>query len=218
MYKLLLTSQGIVPEIRKYFLSILNRKPEENNVAFITTAAYGETENPHWLQNDRQSLYDCGIKNIEEVDLKGKNRNDLERILANKDIVFVSGGNSFYLLYWIRKSGFHKAVINFLERGGLYVGVSAGSYVACPTIEQSMWKHQDRNKIGITDLDALNLVPFLITAHFEEKYRGIVESAAKRTRYPIVALNDKQAVLMEGNRVKIVGEGKKEFWNGFKEI
>lgn len=216
-YKLLLTSQGIVPEIRKHFLSLLSKKPEENNVALITTAAYGQTENPHWLQVDRQSLYDCGIKNIEDLDLKDKNQSDLERILANKDIVFVTGGNTFYLLHWIRKSGFHKTIIDFLERGGLYVGVSAGSYVACPTIEQATWKHQDQNKIGITDLTALNLVPFLITAHFEEKYRSIVESAAKRTQYPIVALNDKQAVLAKGKIVKIIGEGKKEFWNGFKE-
>jgi dipeptidase E len=216
-YKLLLTSQGIVPEIREYFLSILSKKPEENNVALITTAAYGETENPHWLQNDRQSLYDCGIKNVEDLDLKGKNKGDLERTLANKDIVFVSGGNTFYLLHWIRKSGFHESIINFLEKGGLYVGASAGSYVACPAIEQASWKRQDRNKVGITNLAALNLVPFMITAHFEEKYRSIVESAAKRTQYPIVALNDKQAVLVDRNGVKIVGEGRKEFWNGFKE-
>lgn len=216
-YVLLLTSQGIVPEIRKYFLSVLSKKPEENNVALITTAAYGETEDPHWLQNDRQSLYDCGIRNIEDLDLKGKNQSDLEKILANKDIIFVSGGNTFYLLYWMRKSGFHEIITTFLERGGLYVGASAGSYVACPTIEQATWKHQDRNKIGITDLTALNLVPFLITAHFEEKYRRIIESAAKRTQYPIVALNDKQAVLVDRSRVKVIGEGRKEFWNEFKE-
>ena len=47
-YKLLLTSAGIVPEIRKEFLSLLpQKKPEKNKVAFITTAAYGETKDPH---------------------------------------------------------------------------------------------------------------------------------------------------------------------------
>jgi dipeptidase E len=216
-YKLLLTSHGIVPEIREYFLSLLSKKPEENNAVLITTAAYGESENPHWLERDRQSLYDCGIKNIEDLDLKEKSQGDLEKTLANKDVIFVSGGNSFYLLHWIRKSGFDKAVIDFLERGGLYVGASAGSYVACPTIEQAMWKRQDRNKVNITDLTALNLVPFLITAHFEEKYRDVIESATKRTQYPIVALTDKQAILIEKSGVKIVGEGRKEFWNRFKE-
>lgn len=51
----------------------------------------------------------------------------------------------------------------------------------------------------------------------EEKYRVIINASAKKTRYPIVALSDKQAVLVEGAKVQIIGEGKKEFWNGFRE-
>ncbi|MEK6901418.1 MAG: Type 1 glutamine amidotransferase-like domain-containing protein, partial [Nanoarchaeota archaeon] len=132
---LLLTSAGIVQEVKDYFLSLLPKKPAENKVAFVTTAAYGETKNPTWMEKDRQLLYSCGIKHIEDLDLKDKTRDDLERILADKDIVFVNGGNTFYLLYWTRKSGFDKVLLSFLKRGGLYVGVSAGSYIACPTIE-----------------------------------------------------------------------------------
>ncbi len=132
-------------------------------------------------------------------------------------IIYVNGGNTFYLLYWVRKSGFDQVLPSFLERGGLYLGVSAGSYIACPTIEQATWKHQDRNRIKITDFTALNLVPFLITAHFEEKYRPIVDLAAKTTKYPILALNNTQAVLVKRKSITIVGKGKKEFWNGFKE-
>lgn len=215
---LLLTSAGIVPEIRDYFLPILpKKKPEDNKVAFITTAAYGESKNPTWMEKDRQSLYDCGIKHIEDLDLKDKTLKELEQILSDKNIIFVNGGNTFYLLKWVRESGFDRVLPHFLRRGGLYVGVSAGSYIACPTIEQATWKHQDRNRVGITDFTALGLVPFLITAHFEEKYLAVVDSVAKRTKYPIVALSDKQAVLVQGKRVKVIGDGKREYWNGFEE-
>ena len=214
---LLLTSGGIVPEVREHFLSILPKKPEENKVAFVTTAAYGESKNPTWMEKDRQLLYGCGIKHIEDLDLKDKTQDDLERILADKDIVFVNGGNTFYLLHWVRRSGFDKVLSHFLLRGGLYVGVSAGSYIVCPTIEQATWKHQDRNRVGMIDFTALNLVPFLITAHFEEKYRTIVEQAAKMTDYPIVALTDRQAIVVHGKKVQIIGEGKREYWNGFEE-
>ncbi len=214
---LLLTSGGIVPEVRDYFLPLLPKKPEENKVAFVTTAAYGETKNPTWMEKDRQLLYGCGIKHIEDLDLKDKTQVDLERILADKDIIFVNGGNTFYLLKWVRESSFDKVLSRFLARGGLYVGVSAGSYIACPTIEQATWKHQDRNRVGITDFTALKLVPFLITTHFEEKYKAIVEQAAKKTDYPIVALTDQQAIVVRGKKVQIIGKGKKEYWNGFKE-
>ena len=215
---LLLTSAGIVPEIREYFLSILPKsKPEENRVAFVTTAAYGESKNPAWMEKDRQSLYNCGIKQIEDVDFKDKTQKDLKKILSDKDIIFVNGGNTFYLLKWVRESGFDKLLSGFLRRGGLYVGVSAGSYIACPTIEAAMWKHQDRNRVGITDFTALNVVPFLITAHFEKKYRSIVAEVAKTTKYPIVALTDQQAVLVKGKTIKLLGTPEKNYWNGFQE-
>lgn len=215
---LLLTSAGIVSEIRDYFISVLpKKKPEKNRVAFVTTAAYGESKNPTWMEKDRQLLRDCGIKDIEDLDFKDKTQKDLERMLSDKDIIFVNGGNTFYLLKWVRESGFDKLLSGFLRRGGLYIGVSAGSYIACPTIEAATWKHQDRNRVGITDFAALGLVPFLITAHFEEKYRAIVDQAAKGTKYPIVALSDKQAVLVRDGKIKVIGEGKREYWNGFEE-
>ena len=215
---LLLTSAGIVPEVRDYFISVLSKKKhEENRVAFVTTAAYGESKNPAWMEKDRQLLRECGIKHIEDLDLKDKTKKDLERILSDKDIIFVNGGNTFYLLKWVRESGFGKVLPHFLKRGGLYVGVSAGSYIACPTIEAATWKHQDRNRVGITDFTALNFVSFLITAHFEEKYRTIVDQVTKSTKYPIVALSDTQAVLVQEDKIKVVGVGKREYWNGFKE-
>ena len=97
------------------------------------------------------------------------------------------------------------------------MGVSAGSYLVCPTIEQATWKRADRNRWGVTDFKALNLIHFLIVAHFEEKYRVIVDVAAKRTKYPIVALSDKQAIVVDGKNIKVIGVGRKEYWNWFKE-
>ncbi|MBI5390925.1 Type 1 glutamine amidotransferase-like domain-containing protein [Candidatus Woesearchaeota archaeon] len=212
---LLLTSAGIVPEVRDSFISLLPKKLSEITVAFVTTAAYGETKNPAWLEKDRQLLYGCGIQHIEDLDLKDKTPAALEMILSKKDVLFVNGGNTFYLLHWVRKSGFGRVLSHFLKRGGIYVGVSAGSYIACPTIEAATWKHQDRNRVGMTDFTALHLVPFLITAHFEEKYRVIINQATQKTDHPIVALTDRQAIMVHGKEAHLIGTGKLECWNGF---
>jgi dipeptidase E len=215
--KLLLTSEGIQPEIRDVFLDCLNKTPNKNKVSFITTAAYGENVNPAWLDIDRKLLEDCGIEDIEEFDLKNKTQKEIGSKLSDKDIIFVNGGNTFYLLYWVKKSGFNQLLPKLLDEGKLYVGVSAGSYIACPTIEAATWKHGDKNKIGLEDLTGLNLVPFLITPHFEEKYRTIIETSAKTTKYPIVALYNTQAVLVEDSLYRVVGKGRREFFNGFKD-
>lgn len=214
---MLLTSEGIQPEIKDTFLNCLNKPPNRNRVSFITTAAYGEDEDPVWLDIDRKLLQDCGIKDIDEFDLKDKVQEEVNSELSDKDIIFVNGGNTFYLLYWVKKSGFNKLLPQLLEEGNLYVGVSAGSYIVCPTIETATWKPADRNKVGLKDLTGLNLVPFLITAHFEEKYRPVVEKSAKTTEYPIVALYNTQAVLVEDSIYRVVGKGRREFFNGFEE-
>lgn len=216
--RLFLTSQGIPKKLKKTFLSFLSKKPQDNSVSFITTAAYGDYKNPTWLNIYKNQLRNYGIQKIEELDLKDKTQKELEKILSNKDIIFVNGGNPFYLLYWVKKSGFHKIIKRLLNKDKLYIGISAGSYICCPTIEMATWKHQDRNKIGIKDLKALNFIPFLITAHFNEKHYQIINKAAQTIHYAIVVLTDAQAVLVENDKVKVVGEGKRNFFNNFKEI
>lgn len=215
--KLLLTSQGLPLELKNVFLSSLNKSPSDSRVAFITTAAYGEEKNPTWLNHYRKQLNGYGIKDIEDLDLKGKTAEKLEKIFRNKNIIFINGGNTFYLLHWVRKSGFDNIIRDQLNQGKLYVGVSAGSYIACPTIEQSTWGKHDRNKIGLKDLTGLNLVSFLIRAHFVEEDRQLIEEVEKTVKYPIVALNDTQAILVNDHKYKLVGKGKKEFFNGFME-
>ncbi len=217
MSTLFLTSAGIVPEVRKEFLSLLKKKPQDVNVLSITTAAFGEAKDPWWLKKDRELLHNCGIKNIEEYDLKDKTEKDVQKAFEGKDIVFVNGGNTFYLLHHVRNCKFDKILKKFLDSRGLYVGVSAGTILVNPTIEIAGWKNIDTNKVGLRDITALNFVPFLTFVHFTEEYRKLVDEESKKTKCAIVALTDTQAILAKGNKFNIIGTGKKEFWNRFKE-
>jgi len=218
--KLLLTSQGVPREskgLSAAFLSMLTKTPQETDVSFITTAAYIESENPTWLGVYRQQLNDYGIGNVKDLDLREIKGRELYRELSDKDIIFMNGGNPFGLLDFARKSGFDVILPELLDEGKRYIGISAGSNITGPTIENATWKHPERNKIGLIDLSALNLVPFEITPHFEEKYRALIEEKVKGTKCPVVGLYDTQAVLVDNDRFRIVGEGKKEFFNGFEE-
>jgi dipeptidase E len=132
------------------------------------------------------------------------------------DIIYVNGGNTFYLLNWARKSGFDK-IAKKLIKTKIYFGTSAGSVITGPTIETAGWKHADRNIVNLKDLRGLNLVSFLITPHFSKEYEKTVLSEIKKTSYPVVALKDRQAILIDNNNTKIEGKGKKVFFNGFEE-
>ncbi len=54
--------------------------------------------------------------------------------LDDIDAVYVCGGNTAYLLSRVREAGMDAALQAFLARGGVYVGVSAGSAIAAQNL------------------------------------------------------------------------------------
>ena len=210
---LLLTSNGLKGKVKEIFPSLLKKNPSEITVAFDTTAAYGEEDNPIRIYKYSNELQDQGIRNIETFDLRNKTQGEVEQILATKDIVYVNGGNTFFLLDWVRRSGFDKSVKKFVRQEKLYIGVSAGSILCCPTIETARWDNADPNNVGITDITALNFTPFLIWPHFEERQREMVTKEAHNANYPVIALTDTQAVLVRDKKIEIIGEEEKLAFN-----
>jgi dipeptidase E len=203
MKRLLLASNGafVVKKGFELFFDDLSKI----RLAHITTAQKGVDDRRYikWHQKDFKKK---GIE-FEEVDLDGKRPDDLREILKDKNVIYVDGGNTFYLLKAIRESGFEEVLREFIESGGVYIGTSAGSYVACPTIEMSTWKKDQKERFGVTDLAAMNFVPFLIKAHYDEEMRSEIEDKVASAKYPTRILRDGQAILIEDGKVSFVGDG-----------
>jgi len=54
---------------------------------------------------------------VEDIDLENKKESELKEILKDKDIIYVQGGNTFYLLKYIKESGFDKLVKQLIQKG-----------------------------------------------------------------------------------------------------
>jgi dipeptidase E len=203
MKKLFLTSSfwNVVNE----FIEFLGTDPKSLTVGFVPTAA--DPYNDKWfVEADKKALVDIGLK-VKEIDIKNKTENELREEFKGADIIFVAGGNTFYLLRETKKSGFDKIVKECVDKGVVYVGSSAGAYLACPTIEASTWKHHDSDHFSITDFTALNLVPFLITAHFKPEYAEVLKDAISKSKYETKILTDKQTLIVKDENVNLVGTG-----------
>ncbi|MFH0713534.1 MAG: Type 1 glutamine amidotransferase-like domain-containing protein [Candidatus Micrarchaeota archaeon] len=225
MSTILLTSAGIASEIRSQFRDLLPKPAGEIKAVFITTGAYSKPlemsdgKEPSWMTTDRQSLFDAGITQVEDLDIRDKTSTELEKILVDKDVIFVSGGNVFFLMHWVKKTGFDKLLYGLLKRGIVYVGSSGGTYLMCESLEMALWKNPKRDTFGLSKKEpGLAVVHFLISPHFVEKNKIIIDNASRSTNFPIVALTDKQAVLVKGKTVKLLGTREKNYWNGFKEV
>lgn len=200
---LLLSSGSFLATHPKVF-----EKPfKDMQMVYIPTAAKGAT-NTDYVERRRQFFKDESY-NYTELDLDGKNAEDLLKVLRAAEVIYVEGGNSFYLLKAVRESGFDKILPELLDAGVIYMGGSAGAYIACPTIEMAKWKHQDKyDHYHVDDLYALGLVPFLISVHYKDEYRELLTEKIKNCKLPVRILTDNQAILVQGDDVQLIGEGK----------
>ncbi len=196
--KILLTSAGFLnKEISDVFLKLLNKPAGQVHVVFIPTASRTEEELKYVVES-RQELIGLGISDIVTLNL---DRPVAADEVASADVIYVCGGNTFYLLKKMRESGLDKFLPNY---GGLYVGVSAGSIVVGPNIEVAgPW---DENDVKLADTRGLGLVDFAVVPHYQRKEEAVVRGLKKRANYEIVELTDNQAVLVEGGQRKIIGK------------
>jgi len=84
------------------------------------------------------------------------------REIEDSQIIFVGGGNTFRLLHELQKKHLIEPIRHAVGSGALYIGSSAGSIVACPSLKTT----KDMPVVQPMSFEALGLVPFQISPHF----------------------------------------------------
>jgi peptidase E len=85
--------------------------------------------------------------------------------------------------------------------------------IAGLNIEAAHWEPPDTNTVGLKDLTAMGFVPLAIAPHYNNKIALAIKNAAMEVKYPVVALTDAQAVMVDGDKIKIIGLGEKIVFN-----
>ena len=133
--KLLLTSAGFLnKEISNLFLKELSKEPNKSKVFMVTGARTKEEE--YYIQESKQELINLGFKDIFVFNLDRKISLDE---VKDCDVIYVCGGNTYYILKRFRETGLDKIVIELVNQVKIYIGVSAGSVMAGPNIEIAGW-------------------------------------------------------------------------------
>jgi len=186
-------------------LPYLPKKPKDLKLAFIPTAADPYKIKP-WFYGDKMKLKLMGFQII-DVDIKNTTKDQLYEVLSTVDIIFVSGGNTYYLLEKAQASGFLEVAKSVIDRGVVYIGSSAGSALACPTIEH-IEDFDDRSIANLTSFEGLTLTNKLILPHYgEEKYKAkfqIIVDKWTAKGYDMLPLRNDQVLAISKDKEEIL--------------
>ena len=211
--KLLLTSSGLTNKsITNALFSLVGKKPEETTVVFVPTASNVEEGNKDWLINDLLNLKNQNFKSIEITDISAVDESIWKPSFKRADVLFFEGGNTYYLMEWLNKTGLTK-ILPELLKDKVYVGVSAGSMVTNPDLalklSQSVYE-EDMTKSE--DMEGLNFVDFYFLPHLNSEGFGKVrkeniKKAAVDISKPIYALDDESALKIIDDKIEVISEG-----------
>lgn len=212
--KLLLTSSGLRNKsIVNALLKLCDRPFPQLNLAFIPTAANVEKGDKSWLINDLENCRKLGFKQIDIVDISAVNKSIWLPKLEEANILLFGGGNTYHLLYSMRKSGLEKILPNLL-RTRVYIGISAGSIITTPSLFFSNQMKKDF-AVGIDEYvgeKGFGFVNFYVRPHlnhpeFPHARLDKIEQKAKEVSKPVYAIDDETAIKVDGNKIEVVSEG-----------
>ena len=111
------------------------------------------------------------------------------------DVIYISGGNTFGTLKLIRDSGFDKAIIDYVHRGIIYIGGSAGAHIA--TADIAHVAKYDKDTFALTDFSGLGLYNGILICHYTEDRKEDFEKLMASSSYVVRSLSDAESIVVK---------------------
>lgn len=198
---IILTSTGLSAEpVRRAAIKYFDTLPLKS-VAIVTTAAEGKENNKYSKLAETQ-FEELGFNTIDFVDIENNPHADFYKY----SVIYACGGNTFKLLKYAREASFKEAIEKLLDRGGVYIGVSAGAIILAPTIKAAATIDPDPNIGGISDFAGLSIINFEVHPHYESEEESEIIEYEKTVPYKIVRLSNTQALIISGDNQEFIKE------------
>lgn len=173
-------------------------------VAFIPTASIHEGYTGY-VGSARTVFKKLGAE-LTEIEISTANVSDITQVFDAADIIYFTGGNSFFLIDQLRKTGTDTLLKQQLEKGKLFIGESAGAIVCAPElsyIEKMDPIPEDYSQSDYAGLGLINfyVLPHYLTAPFKKVTAGIMQSFSN---IELCAINNAQALSVKDGVRKLV--------------
>ncbi|MEI8232218.1 MAG: Type 1 glutamine amidotransferase-like domain-containing protein [bacterium] len=177
---------------------------------FITTPIEVEDlTDDAWYQADHFELTSNGFETLDYT-ITGKSESDIINDLKDVEVMYISGGNEFYLKQQSNKNNFGNFVKKFVESGKVYIGTSAGSIIMAPDMSPCLLITDTTCcPEPITDISGFGIVDFLVMPHwgsedFRDVYLGERKDKMYQENWQLILLNNYEYVEVIDEKYRIV--------------
>lgn len=161
MAKLFLTSY--FAEVASAIASF-DKRLEGKKVTFIPTASIPE-EITFYVEDAKKELEQLGLI-VDELEVSKASVDEIKDKLQNNEYIYVTGGNTYFLLQELRRSGADKTLLEQIRLGKPYIGESAGTVILSPNIAYIREMDNPDAAKNLESYEGLNLVHFYPLPHY----------------------------------------------------
>ncbi len=199
-------------DVSTLFKDFAQEELKGKRVTFIPTASLPEKV-IFYVNSGKKALEKLGLI-VDELEMTKATNKEIADKLRNNDYIYITGGNTFFLLQELKKSGADKIIIEQINLGKIYIGESAGSIVVSPNIEYVKDMDDYKKAIELKDNLSLNITDFYPLPHYTNfPFQKVVEQIIKKydSHLKLVPITNSQVILVRGKNVEIKDISTKSF-------
>lgn len=184
---------------------------KNKTVTYIPTASRAEKLG-FFVRIGKWRLKRLGLS-VDELEISTAPYEVIVSKLEKNDYIYVTGGNTFFLLQELRRTGADKILTQEIQKGKFYIGESAGAIVVAPDIGYSAKMDHIEKAPGLKSYAGLNLIDFYVVPHYKNWEMGKAAEDIINTYSDSLELKsicDNQAILIEDSKVQILGKPSKK--------
>ena len=144
--------------------SLIKEKIDNKKVAFIPTASLREGYTGY-VGSARKLFNKLGAA-VTEIDISTEAYLTIQSVFEDADVIYFTGGNSFFLMDQLRKTGTDELLKKELAKGKLMIGESAGAIICAPTIQYIEQMDEKPEDYSQEDDAGLDLIDFYVLPHY----------------------------------------------------
>ena len=193
-------------DVANLLIDFANEDLKGKIIAFIPTASLTESIR-FYVKTGKKALEKVGMI-VEEVEITQFSNEEISSILHKCDYIYITGGNTFFLLQELKRKGVDKIISEQVKSGKLYIGESAGAIIASPDTEYMKNVNFDpiEKAPEMEDYSSLGLVDFYTIPHygnFPFKKKGEKVIQLYNEKLQLIPISNKQAIFINESIIQI---------------